>query len=70
LGLPEDADLAVSVRELNRRIGLPAGLAEMGLTETLLPRIVAGALEDHSGATNPRPAVAADYERMLRAAMA
>jgi alcohol dehydrogenase class IV len=69
LGLPEGADLAAAVRALNRRIGLPSGLAEMGFTEALLPRIVAGALEDHSGATNPRPAGAADYERMLRSAM-
>jgi alcohol dehydrogenase class IV len=69
VGLPEGADLADAVRGLNRRIGLPAGLAEMGFAESMLSRIVAGALEDHSGATNPRPADAADYERMLRAAM-
>jgi alcohol dehydrogenase class IV len=69
VGLPDGADLACEVRQLNRRIGLPANLAEMGFTAALLPRIVAGALEDHSGATNPRTASAADYERMLRAAM-
>ncbi|MBX6368971.1 MAG: iron-containing alcohol dehydrogenase [Rhodospirillales bacterium] len=69
LGLPAGADLADEVRALNRRIGLPAGLGEMGVSASMLPRIVAGALEDHSGATNPRPATAGDYEAMLRAAM-
>lgn len=69
-GLPDGADLVAAVRQLNRRIGLPSGLAEIGFTEALVPRIVTGALEDHSGATNPRPAAAADYERILRAAMA
>ena len=33
MGLSPDADLAKAVEELNAAIGLPKGLAEMGLTE-------------------------------------
>ena len=54
---------------MNAKLGLPSGLAAMGVTEDQFPKIIAGALADHTHRTNPREASAADYERMLREAM-
>jgi 4-hydroxybutyrate dehydrogenase len=69
MGLRVDADLAAEIEALNRRIGIPPGLKTLGLDESVFPAIVAKALADHSHATNPRPASAADYESLLREAM-
>ncbi len=69
MGLVEDADLAVAIADLNARLGLPAGLAEMGLAERLIPALAEAATKDHCAATNPRPATAADYEALFREAM-
>jgi alcohol dehydrogenase class IV len=69
MGLAPDADLAFAIEDLNRRLGIPRGLATLGLKRELLPLIVERALQDHSHATNPRPATAEDYARMLDAVM-
>jgi 4-hydroxybutyrate dehydrogenase len=69
MGLRVDADLAAEIEALNRRIGIPPGLKTLGVDEGVFPAIVAKALADHSHATNPRPASAADYESLLREAM-
>jgi alcohol dehydrogenase class IV len=64
LGLNDAVDLADYVRSLNSRLGMPATLAEM-----LCPDCKS-ATEDHSSATNPRPAGEADYQAILEAAYA
>jgi hypothetical protein len=68
LGLAAGADLAGHFRSLNARLGMPATLAEMGLRRDTLDSIAARATEDHSSATNPRPARAQDYRDILEAA--
>jgi len=68
-GLPADADLAGEVEKLNARLGLPANLREMGVTDDVLPAMVAGAVVDHSTPSNPRPAAAEDFEALFEAAM-
>ncbi len=68
-GLPPDADLAEWVEDLNRRLGMPSGLAAMGVMEAQLPELAAHAAIDHLAETNPRAAGPAEYEVMLRAAM-
>ncbi|HEV7914382.1 MAG TPA: iron-containing alcohol dehydrogenase, partial [Albitalea sp.] len=57
------------LRELKRDIGIDGGLAQRGVREDQLPRLVALATADICHQTNPRPCVAADFERFFKAAM-
>jgi alcohol dehydrogenase class IV len=54
---------------MNARLGLPTGLAAMGVTPDLFERVIAGAMADHCHKTNPRIATADDYRAMLQASM-
>ena len=67
LGLAADADLAAWVAGLTQRLGLPGSLSQMGVPRDVLPAIAEAATQDHSSATNPRQASAADYLAMLEA---
>ncbi|HNB26486.1 MAG TPA: iron-containing alcohol dehydrogenase [Alphaproteobacteria bacterium] len=69
MGLHPGAEIDVELTRMNARLGLPKGLGALGVTEALFPRIIAGALADHTHKTNPRAASAEDYTRMLREAM-
>ncbi|MFM9887499.1 MAG: iron-containing alcohol dehydrogenase [Burkholderiales bacterium] len=62
-------DAADGLAELNRRIGLPAGLAAMGVTEAVLPRIAAEAAVSFFNASSARKGTTEDYLALLRAAM-
>ncbi|MDI1273971.1 iron-containing alcohol dehydrogenase [Polaromonas sp.] len=65
MGLPPGSDVADAVRDMNARLGLPTGLAAMGVTREQFPDIIKGAMADHCHKTNPRIATAAEYEQML-----
>jgi 4-hydroxybutyrate dehydrogenase len=65
MGLSSDSDPAVFVHELNLRLGLPRGLAAMGLPRHRLAGIAELALKDHCHATNPRAATVEQYLDML-----
>ena len=65
LGLSADADLAEWIAGLTARLGMPASLSAMGVPREVLPAIAEAAVKDHSSASNPRAASAADYEAML-----
>ena len=41
----------------------------MGVTDDMIPRMIEGALEDHSTATNPRPVAREDFEGLFAQAM-
>ncbi|MFM7404056.1 MAG: iron-containing alcohol dehydrogenase [Erythrobacter sp.] len=69
MGLAPGADLADAVAELNGRIGLPAGLAAMGVTSEHVPGIIEHAVLDISGRSNPRRAEADDYAAMVAETM-
>jgi alcohol dehydrogenase class IV len=57
------------LRQLKQRIGIIGGLAAHGVKPEQLPRLVALAAQDVTGRTNPRPAIASDYERLFLQAM-
>jgi 4-hydroxybutyrate dehydrogenase len=68
MGLRAGADVPQAVAELNRRLGLPAGLKAMGVPREALGKIAEAAPKDHCHATNPRPASVADYLAILEEA--
>jgi alcohol dehydrogenase class IV len=65
----EGIALAEAVKAMNARLGLPSGLAALGVGEDLFERVVTGALADHCHATNPRQATADDYRALLQASL-
>ncbi|SEG57423.1 iron-containing alcohol dehydrogenase [Bosea lathyri] len=67
LGLAPDTDLAIWLAELTGRLGMPQSLSAMGVPRSVIPAIAEAAVKDHSSATNPRAATAADYAAMLEA---
>ena len=60
--------LADAIRTMNVALGLPSGLAAMGVTRELFERVIDGAMADHCHKTNPRIATREDYRAMLEAA--
>jgi len=73
MGLPSSDDsgdaVAAAIRDMNARLGLPSGLAALGVTSSMYERIVDGAMADHCHKTNPRIANRDDYVAMLEASM-
>lgn len=69
MGLAPDADLGEAIKAMNARLGLPKGLAELGVQASQFEAIVDGAMADHCHKTNPRLASREDYLVMIKAAM-
>ncbi|GAA0758469.1 iron-containing alcohol dehydrogenase [Ideonella azotifigens] len=73
IGLPgcdsQGTELAEAVRELNARLGLPTGLAQMGVSPEIFEAVIDGAMLDHCHATNPRLATREDYLQLLHDSM-
>ena len=69
MGLSSGSDIPEAIRDMNARLGLPTGLAEMGVQRDWFGKIIQGALADHCHKTNPRIASVEDYEEMLAASM-
>ncbi len=61
--------VADAIRALNARLGLPSGLAAMGVTPDLFERVIDGALADHCHKTGPRIATRDDYRALLASSM-
>lgn len=66
-GARDGAGLAEAIRRLNDRIGLPPGLAAMGIGPETFDAVIDHALQDHCHATNPRTPTREDYRRLLEA---
>ena len=69
MGLPSDSDLGAAIKDMNARLGLPTGLAAMGVTPDVFEAVIDGAMADHCHKTNPRIATRDDYRQMLEASM-
>lgn len=73
MGLPgcdaRGTEVAEAITAMNARLGLPNGLAAMGVTPDLFEKVIDGAMADHCHKTNPRIATREDYREMLLAAM-
>jgi alcohol dehydrogenase class IV len=65
MGLESGGDVAQAIVDMNARLGLPKGLAAMGVTEALFEPVITGALADHCHKMNPRLASPEDYRQML-----
>jgi hypothetical protein len=63
------ADLGAAIQGMNVRLGLPGGLAEVGVTPDLFEKVIDGAMADHCHKTNPRLATRDDYRQMLEASL-
>lgn len=69
MGLGAAAEIGPAIRDMTQRLGLPVGLSQLGVTVDMFPKIIQGALADHSHKTNPRIATEADYATMLTQSM-
>lgn len=71
MGLSQEADIAAAISALNARIGIPAGLASLGVTAAHKEELVDYSLRDLCHGGNLRPVTASDYtvmfERLLAA---
>jgi len=55
--------------QMKATLGIPAGLAALGVTHAHLPRLMDIAEKDLCHETNPRPCTRADFERLFLAAL-
>lgn len=69
MGKSESVDLAVEIEKLNEKIGLPSGLKEMGVTEEMIPELVAHSITDPSNMTTPRLPTPEEWEKLFFEAM-
>ena len=69
MGKDKSNDLAEEIEILNKAIGLPSGLKEMGITEEMIPGLVAHSMTDPSNATTPRLPSQEEWEKLFLDAM-
>jgi len=65
MGLASGSDIPEAIQDMNARLGLPTGLAAMGVQRDWFDKIIEGAMADHCHKTNPRIATAGEYAQML-----
>ena len=59
----------LTIEKINEKIGLPSGLAEMGITEDMIPGLVAHSMTDPSNMTTPRLPSQEEWEKLFLEAM-
>jgi hypothetical protein len=69
MGLGSGAEIPEAIRAMNARLGLPSGLAAIGVERSMFDRIISGAMADHCHKTNPRVATPDEYREMLEASL-
>jgi alcohol dehydrogenase class IV len=68
MAVPDGQPIDRFIEDLNRRIGMPANLREMGVRREWLGKVAEIALEDHCTKTNARTPSARDYRAILEEA--
>ncbi len=61
--------LGQAIVQMNQTLGLPSGLAAMGVNPDCFEHVIDGAMLDHCHTLNPRLATREDYKHILYAAM-
>ena len=69
MGINQSVDLADEIRKLNELIGIPSGLAQMGVTEDMIPKLVKHAITDPSNLTTPRLPNQEEWEKLFLESM-
>jgi len=69
MALPAGKDLASAIEDLNSRLGLPASLAQMGITSAMIPDLARHAEADMCSATNPVPMDRERYATLFEMAL-
>lgn len=69
LGEHRGIDIPDAIREMNARLGLPSGLAAMGVSSQQFNAIIVGAEADHCHKTNPVIASTSQYAELLMLSM-
>ncbi len=69
MGLSPVEPIDQAIKDMNRRLGLPDGLAAMGVREDQFEAVIDGAMADHCHKTNPRIATCDDYRALLQQSM-
>lgn len=69
MGLEASVDLADFIQDLNQRLGLPANLRQMGVSDIHLEGLAEHAMADLNSMTNPRKPSHDDYQRLFAEAM-
>ena len=65
--LAESEDIADAVTKMCARLGLPPGLAQVGVKKEMFDAVIQGAMVDHCHKTNPREATPDEYRQLLDA---
>ena len=63
--LAENDDIAGAVTTMCARLGLPPGLAQIGVKKEMFDTVIQGAMVDHCHKTNPREATPDEYRQLL-----
>ena len=69
MGKNDSINLANEIRKLNENIGIPSGLAEMGVTEDMIPELVTHSITDPSNLTTPRLPNKEEWEKLFLESM-
>ena len=65
MGINQSVDLADEIKKLNQLIGIPNGLAQMGVTEDMIPKLVKHSITDPSNLTTPRLPNQEEWEKLF-----